>query len=166
MISPSFGELPTLGPRVGKFLSLDVKDKKEGGETKIHIAGPDITKYNDEERVRTLRDLPDGGRIKIEPEQTVTVEWKYKTQRRYADTYAWVTIVAARNLTLIAKKKGNGVTDLQFALNTAHRLQEGDKEVKITEPKPDEKQWVVDAAFLPYQGVTLHWYPASKVTKP
>jgi hypothetical protein len=165
-ISPSFGELPTLGPRVGQFLSLDVRGNERNKQI-IHLEGPDITQYDNQER--SLRNLPNGGRFTIDSNQVVSIKWVYKTQRRYADKYTWVTVQPAQNLTLIVKKKGKEVADLTFVPDTAHRVQHPEQQKAGPGGRPleeGESIWTIDAAFLPYQGIFLDWYPASKVKKP
>jgi hypothetical protein len=162
-ISPSFEELPTLGPAVGQFLGLDVEDFM--GEP-IHLKGANLTQF--EKQKRSLRDFPDGVRIKIDHDQAARVKWVYKTKRRYADKFTFVTVLPARNWTLIAKK-GKGVADLEFVPDTAHRVQHPEpKKPKPGEPPPADGEyiWAIEAAFLPYQGIIFDWYPASKVPKP
>jgi hypothetical protein len=161
-IAPRHEELPTLTPTDGRYLQLDVVGCM--GE-EIHLptrAGEELTVYD--KLKRSLRNVPNGGRVWIAPGKAAKVTWVYQTPRRYQDKFIWRTVLPARSLTVIARKKGTGVDDLQFALGTAHRLKEQDS--TITEPEPGAKQWEIRAAFLPYQGVFLDWWPLSKEYKP
>lgn len=93
-ISPGFDELPTRAAGVGRFLSLDVVGCMGNP---IHLTGPNLTRF--EKGNRSLRDVPNDGRIQIAPGQAAKVQWVYATKRRLTDKFTWVTILPARSFT-------------------------------------------------------------------
>lgn len=72
-----------------------------------------------------------------------SVRWRY-------DHDTWVSRLPAEKLRITAKV-AEGLSALEFYLDPSHPK-------RFTEVGPGE--WELDDAVLPYQGFTLHWFPA------
>ncbi|MEK6262714.1 MAG: hypothetical protein AABP62_29300 [Planctomycetota bacterium] len=107
--------------------------------------------------------------IIIAPGQAIVVKYVYEVSKRFSDVMTYMTTHPAKDFRICAVLCDDRVSDLEFEVDSAHRLDP----IRVSVPTKNARfyEWKINAAVLPGQGIELSWHqqaavPAPAVDKP